>query len=351
MIKQEAASLLVEPPCRYFGECGGCSFQHLSYEAELKHKEDSVRKLFQTGLGIAPDVIEPILPSATPFGYRSRIDLNFRRTRDGRTLLGFMNSRSNRLVEIQECLIARKELNESLAALPQILLDHPLAGGYRRANITLKVGEDHRVLWGGIGRRSLQLSEDQFLWVTVEGKRIHYSLDTFFQANTSALPLFAENLRRLIKPSPETILFDLFCGVGLFGILFAEECKEVIGIEESEPSYRLGLYNQRFHNLTHLRLVLGRVEDQLSKERVPYEGKRVALLLDPPRRGLSQRCQTILAREMKVERIVYVSCSAETLARDLKVFLEQGWTLKKLVTIDFFPQTPQLELIALLTRE
>ena len=147
--------------------------------------------------------------------------------------MGFMLPGTQRLQEVTECPIARKEINDFLAVLKEEAV-RKLPENYKVANLVVRVGDEGKVFWGGIGRRSLRMKEENYFWTTVKGRKIFYALDTFFQANLSILERIVSKLESLIEWQKGKVFLDLYSGVGLFGIAFADRAREVVMIEECE---------------------------------------------------------------------------------------------------------------------
>lgn len=350
-------SPMATPRCPYFGKCGGCAYQDLEYESELSLKENQLKELFQKELGLSEEVFLPIVPSPTPYFYRSRLDLSFHRHRD-ETVLGFMEEGTHRFVSIDSCAIARPEINTFLPALKR-LAQQRLPENYRSANLVIKTDQEGKIRWGGIGRRSLELYESDYLWIQIEGKRIFYSLDSFFQANLGILSRFMKSLRSLLSLTPETCLLDLYAGVGLFGVVFADEVREVWAVEENKDAIRLAEFNRRYHNLSRFFIMQGKIEDLLEEVLRNLEGRPQVAVVDPPRGGLTPRALEELAKAETLSPLIYVSCNPETLVRDLKTFIGippkepdgsasssgRGWKIDRVEPFDFFPRTRHLEVV------
>lgn len=339
----------VKPLCPYFGTCGGCVYQHFTYEDELSLKEEKLKQLFKDELGLPSEIFQPIVPSPQPYYYRSRLDLSLRRVR-GEIQMGFMGEGTTKLVPIDSCAIARPEISGFLPALKKLASER-LPGSYRSANLVVKTGKGGEVHWAGIGRGSLRLSETDYFWTEIEGKRVFYSLDAFFQVNLGILPTLIEKIRSLLALTPETYLLDLYSGVGLFWAALASEARGVWAVEENPNAVRVAEFNRRFHGLSHVFFKEGRTEDSLDEILQELEGKPLAAIVDPPRRGLSPLALEKLLGAKTLKPLVYVSCEPSALVRDLGEFLKTGWQVGPIIPFDFFPRTKHLEVVVRLFPE
>lgn len=333
------------PLCPVFGECGGCSHQDLSYADELSLKEAKLKTLLKSGLGIGENIFDPIVASPQPYHYRHRLDIALKRSQ-GRVLFGYQSEITRRMVEIDQCAIAREEVSSFLPALREQALAI-LPAKYKTANLVVRTGDDGRVHWGGIGRHSLVMKEEDYLWTEIESKKIYYSLETFFQANLSILPAVIKKVRELAALDKKTLFLDLYAGVGLFGFCLAENAGKVIMVEDCVGSAKLARYNAAHHKMKHVEIHEGRVESKLFVADSDEFEKTVAMI-DPPRAGLSETVSEALSEARHLSSLLYLSCHPESLVRDLKVFLAKGWKIEKIVPFDFFPKTRHLETLVLL---
>ena len=297
----------VKPLCPHFGPCGGCAYQDLPYEAELSLKEETLKQLFSEKIGVQENIFRPLVPSPDPYAYRSRLDLSLRRIQ-GKIRLGFNEEGRRSLVDIESCAIARPEISAFIPALKRLASER-LPENYRGANLVVKTGVDGRIRWGGIGRKSLCLSEAEYFWTEIEGKKIFYSLDTFFQANLSILPPLMKTLRPLLRLTPETCLLDLYAGVGIFWAVFAAEAGGVWAVEESGSAVRLAEFNRRYHGLSQVFLREGKTEDCLEEVLKETKGRPQAALVDPPRQGLSPLALKKLGQAKSLKPLIYISCN------------------------------------------
>ena len=371
---------MVQPLCPVFGECGGCAYQDIPYEQELQRKDELVKNLLRRNPRIGEHLFEPIVPSPKPYHYRNRLDLKFIRTRDERILLGFTplqggtySAKSGRgIVPVESCAIAEKSISGFIPELKKRLEQNPVPN-YRRANIVVRssTGDDAKVLWGGIGKRSCRLDPDDYLWTTLDEKKIFYSLDTFFQANLSILPKLFERIGAFDCWAAKPVLYDLYAGVGLFSLALTHKTRKAVLVEENLPSVKLAQYNVDYNRLTHMEIIAGRVEDTLPAllarensssprpkaphgegafgRREPNGGTPKVAIVDPPRAGLSPQALDTLIHAQGFTQLFYLSCNPQALARDLNGFIDQGWKIEKIIPFDFFPKTRHVETLVALT--
>ena len=220
---------------------------------------------------------------------------------------------------------------------------------YRNANLVVKTSDNGRVLWGGIGRRSLQRIEVDYLWTVVNGKKIFYSLDTFFQANLSILPKLIDKITSLNMLDRDSVLFDCYGGVGLLGISLADQVKKVTLIEECPASIKLANYNSQYHYLSNFQIIPAKVEERLASEIEKHQQKKKIVILDPPRKGLSPEVINVLIeKSILISGIIYLSCHPESLVSNLKELQKNCWQVNKIIPFDFFPRTSHVETLVVL---
>ncbi|MDD5218181.1 MAG: hypothetical protein PHN49_00590 [Candidatus Omnitrophica bacterium] len=348
----------VEPLCPVFGACGGCAYQDIPYDEELRIKEKELQTLFRNVLGTSDDIFETIVASPEPYYYRHRLDIGLYRDRQGGCTMGFMQEGTHRIVSVDSCAISQQGISEFLPQL-KVEASQKMPADYRVANLVVKIGGDGRVVWGGIGRKSLAMNEADYLWTVIEGKKVYYSLDTFFQANLSILPRVVQQIRKWLALDAGTLFLDLYAGVGLFGLCLADSVCKVVMVEESKPSARLAKYNVDVHHLSGKAEILPcKVEEALLLFMAESSYATKVALIDPPRVGLSESVLQGLALDEEnpavgggrkwLDALLYLSCSPETLVRDLTVLSNHGWRIVKAAPFDFFPRTKHLETLVLL---
>jgi 23S rRNA (uracil1939-C5)-methyltransferase len=336
----------IEPLCTVFGVCGGCAYQDIPYADELAVKQALAQNTLQQELGLESSVFRPIVESPQSYGYRHRLDLTFRKTRAGEFLMGFMPENRKKVLEIDACPIAMKPVSDYLPALKKAAIER-LPANYETANLVVRTGDDSRVMWGGIGRHSLRMGEEDYLWTEIEGRRIHFSLETFFQANLSILPALIKTVRERLALNKETVFLDLYAGVGLFGLCFAEEAGQTVMMEDYTASVKIARYNAAKLGLDpKIEFCEARVEDALPALLEKYRGRKIRAMIDPPRQGLKPEALETLkacASSGVLEKWLYLSCYPPALLRDLKELCAAGWQVQSVTPLDFFPRTKHLE--------
>ena len=341
----------VEPRCKHFGRCGGCHYQHLAYEAQLSYKASILTDQL-TRIGRLADLPAiQIIPSPNPYQYRNNIRFHV----DETGKLGFLAPQSDRIIPVTECHLPEKAIGEAWASLvmePESGIDQ----------IELRCGGDGDLLislegalaappefeteaglsavYAGPGGRVILAGED-VLTMRVQERSFQVSGKAFFQVNTSQAAAMVETLRSHLRLDKATTLLDLYCGVGLFSAFFANEVKEVIGVEVSPDACLDFISNlDEFDNVS---LYEGAVERVLPR----LEVKPDVVIIDPPRAGLHPKALEALL-EKKPQQIAYISCDPATLARDLSKLTESEYCLEKIFLLDLFPQTFHIETICIL---
>ena len=342
----------VAAPCPSFGECGGCQWQHIAYEAQLRYKRQIVRDQLQR-IGQIPDPqVRPTLGMAEPWRYRN--NMQFVVDSEGRLCLLAMGT--ERPVAVGDCRLLCPELGEIAAELE---LDFPglhrvtLRAG-RRTGAQMLVLETETdevpelevdrpvscvfMLPGGTGAA---LIGSTHLHEEVGGRRLRVSAGSFFQVNTEQAERLVETVRAYAAVQPGETVLDAYGGVGTFGLALSGQAARVI-IVEANPGAAADA-RENAAGLPHVTVLEGTVENVLPG----LEGAIDVAVLDPPRAGVDRRALAALAAK-RPGRIVYVSCDPGTLARDLRYLTGQGYRLQEVQPVDMFPQTYHIESVALL---
>ena len=314
----QPASQRVPARCSYFGECGGCQYQHLAYETQLQLKHKQVRDLLQRIGGVDPDLVAPVLACPQPYGYRNRIMIRSQWDKFKQGLnLGFIRADNRLVVDITACQIAEPALNEQIRHVRQ----HPPPKG------GLKV----------------------VLRVAPQGWEV--PPDSFFQNNFHLLPKLVEVVRARLRDGGARHLVDVYCGVGFFGIECGDAVDSFAGVEYDRQAIQAARRNAASRGRANGEFVAGLVEEVLPGLLTRLTAAATAVLLDPPRKGC--RPETLeLLRRVRPAQVIYVSCDPATMARDLNVLCGGGvFKLAQVVPLDMFPQTAHVECVADLRRQ
>ena len=330
--------------------CGGCQWQHIAYDAQLKFKTEIVREQFAR-IGKLPDApVRGTIGMTEPWRYRNNVQ--FQLDKSGH--LCFRAFESHDLVPIRECHIIHPLLDKMFRALefegadfvevvlragtrtgekmlilegrddapPEISVDEPVSIAYRtpRGEIVPLVGKD-------------ALHEE------LRGRRFRVSPQSFFQVNTPMAETLIDLIERDLAPRSSDILLDAFGGVGTFGLLIASRVARVIEIEDAPSAVADAQANAV--ELANVEFQRGKVEEILPKLKSNVD----LVVADPPRAGIaSAALAALIARQPRA--LAYVSCDPATLARDARRLIDRGYRLVETQPVDLFPQTFHIETVS-----
>jgi len=326
----EPSPLRIEPPCPYFGRCGGCDLQQLSYPTQLETKLDIVRDCLRRITKIEIPSSLRIIGSPLEWGYRSRA--MWQRDRDN-DLLGYYERGSHNVCDVANCAVLTQPMQRSLEKVRTVVQEKRLAQDVRE--ILAVEGDD------GVGIVP-PLNEGESLETkkTIGQFTYSFSAGGFFQINQLLLPALIDEV---IAPLEGRNALDLYCGVGLFSLPLAAKFEKVIGIESNHEAIgyaRRNAENAGYENVEFESEMVGRWF-----ERNNHVDRRIdAVLLDPPRVGAEKATMRGIVA-LKPKKICYVSCDPATLARDLKPLLENGYNIDSISAFDMFPQTHHIETV------
>lgn len=351
----------VVPPCPYFGQgkCGGCQWQHMDYDAQLRFKAEVLAEQLERIGDVAEPIVHSTVPDETGWSYRNHAQFHPAPSNG----LGFQGASGTEgapdIVPVEYCLILHPLLSALYDAIDldveeliRLVLRAGTATGDLLMGFEMKedrapaLESDEAVSCVLLLREGgyANLIGDNYIHEAVAGHTYRISPSSFFQVNTlQAAELVRLALEYLDLQGGETVV-DAFCGVGLFTTHLAERANMVIGIESSPSAVDDLLVNTEDHD--NVEVVEGAVKDVLPEITVPVD----AALLDPPRGGLDRFGLDGLV-ELGPARIVYVSCDPATLARDAKRLRREGYALVKTRPVDMFPQTYHVESVSLFVRE
>ena len=355
----EASPHRMEPRCPYFGECGGCQWQHASYAHQLELKRQVVEEAWaRAGLRFPPDA--PVLGMDDPWRYRIRGEFEAIPGAEG-WRFGFHRLRSHQLIPIATCDIHDLRIEQALPAFAQAANELQLTG---LQNLLLTIEPGGRgLLWrlrfkgkepgwprDEFARRVGDLLPDQTLLddaMSLEFWDMSFRVrsDTFVQTNYKQMLVLYETALGMLAAGPEDNVLDLYAGMGTISVAVARTAAGVTAVEENPRAVQVGRLNARI-NSAKVEYLPGKVEEVLRKVRL---GRHQAAILDPPRAGCEPAALAELLR-LGPERLVYVSCEPSTQARDLIALVRGGYRVRRAAIVDMFPQTYHIETVALLER-
>lgn len=326
-----------DPACEYFGACGGCQLQHMTYEAQLAAKGEFVRDAIER-IGRMPLPNEIVVRGAPEheFGYRVRATAHVVQMEVG-TLFGFFSGKSHRVVDIVRCPLFVPELDSAWIAARAARESVAQA-----RTVELAAGDGDAAALPpvpGVGRGPVA--------TTVGGVKYSYGPGEFFQINRPLVEALVTAATGGMSDAGGVAL-ELYSGVGLFTIPLSRRFAKVVAVESSREAVGFALANARANGAANIEVVGAPVERWLRSPGLA-SGVVSLALLDPPRSGLGARSARDLVR-LAPRAIVYVSCDPSTLARDLRVLVDGGYRLDAIEAIDLFPQTFHVETIATLSR-
>ena len=338
---REPSEQRVEPRCQYFGRCGGCQLQHISYGEQLRLKtgivRDQLRRIGRFEDAAIDGVLQEMIGMADPWAYRNHMRFTVRR--DGE--VGFMEHGSHRFLRIDHCEIA-------LPAANRVLQDAQGRTMQTRA-LTVRAGEHSdellvqpKLRWRP-HRRGRTRSGQPHYHELLRGARYRVSSPAFFQVNSRQAERLIELVVARARAVQPRLVADAYSGVGTFAVALAQVVPDVVTIEASAAAGDDAEVNLAPYD--NVRRIVGTVEEQLPA----LDPAPDVVVVDPPRAGLDASVIDAIV-ESGVRRLVYVSCDPATLARDLRRLADGGMELSELQPIDMFPHTQHIECISTLDR-
>ena len=326
----------VAPGCPLFGECGGCQYQHLSYDQQLAWKTRQVGELMKHMAGIEFPV-NPCLSSEKIWNYRSKITPHFEQPRDGEIgPIGFlMVGRRSQLVDVPQCPIAMDVINRELPAIRAELRTR--ASSFKRGATVLMRATGDRV-------------ETDFRAVATEhvgDLKFQFLAGDFFQNNPFILPAFTGYVAQQAAAGGAKFLVDAYCGSGLFALTLASSFERVAGVEVSETSCEWARKNARANGIANATFLTESAEAIFDS--IAFPPAETAVVIDPPRKGCTPHFIEQLVK-FSPARVVYVSCDPATQVRDLKLLDAGGYRLDDVQPFDLFPHTRHLECVMTLVK-
>lgn len=333
-------------PCKYSNICGGCHLIDMDYSSQLEFKKEKIKELFKKNLGV--DIILDDVIIGNKSNYRNKINLHV----DGEKV-GFYALESHDLVEIDECYITKKEINDLLPKVKDLVknnnIDEVMIRYHNGLILSIKGNVSKDFLLKNFNDCSLiylnnkKIKGNEVI-ENILDKRFRVSPKSFFQVNTEVCSKMFLKVRSYIKDKSFNKALDLYCGTGVIGILISDLVNEVVGIEVISDAIEDANYNKRINDINNISFICDKVENRIDSF------KDIDLVIvDPPRSGLDKKS---IANIMTIapKEIIYISCDPTTLTRDLKE-LRGKYDISNVSIADMFPNTYHCESITVLERK
>ena len=333
----ENNNTLKKLPCPHFYKCGGCNLFHISYERENFLKENYIKRLFKD--------IPTTYTCLERYNYRNKVTFHVTNEK-----IGFYKENTNSLIEINNCLLLKEEINKFLKELKKINLKNI-------KELTIKEGDNESLLLNIKGNISIKDLESLkkypklktiyvndklvygsgYIKITLDNKEYLINALAFFQVNTKGAEALYRKIKEYLKGFDKVL--DLYCGIGSIGIFASDVVKKIIGIEINKEAVLCAREVIKLNNIKNYEIHQG----DASTIKDSFD----VVIVDPPRSGLSDKVIANL-QNMASKKIIYVSCNPSTLKRDILKL--NNYKLEKIDIFNMFPLTKHIECICLLKK-
>ena len=328
--------LRMESKCPYYDKCGGCDLLHLSYDEQLKFKENKVKEIIKKFSGL--ECVNSIVGSKQ-FNYRNKVTLQVNKD------IGYFKKRTNDIIAIDKCLLVDDKINKIIAELKNVDVSKINKIVIRVTNLESMV-----VFYGNITNK-INLDVDTiivnnkvikgngYIKENINGLNFIISPTSFFQVNNIGMINIYNKVLDYIDGGN---VLDLYCGTGTIGIYVSKKANKVLGIELNKEAVKDALFNKKINNINNIDFISGDVGIILFKNNF----KADIVIVDPPRAGLDSNSINNIIK-IKPNKIIYVSCDPVTLARDLNI-LKEHYDVLEITPFDMFSNTYHVECVCLL---
>ena len=374
----------IQPKCKICTACGGCQFQQLSYQAQLKYKTKRVKEALWRIANVKQEVL-PCIGMDNPYNYRNKIQVPFKKDKVGKIKYGFYKENTHEIMPIKECAIEDRkaapilwdikllleEMNiptynedsgkgilryvlirtsyhydELMVVLVTTTLNFPGQRNFvnelvarhpeittivenvnsRRTNVIL--GNQEKVLFG-----PGHIKDD------ILGLSFEISASSFFQVNPIQVEKLYKSALNLIDFNKKEVVLDAYSGVGTIGLIAARNAKKVISVEINKSAHKNAIENAKKNNIDNIEFYCDDAGEFINK----YDNDIDILIMDPPRSGSDEKFLSTVMNK-RIKKIIYISCNPETLARDIK-YLSSLYDVTYVQPVDMFPMTAHVETI------
>ncbi len=380
----------IEARCSHFGQCGGCTWQDLDYQQQLRFKRKQVVDCLERLGGFKEIEVAELLGVEEPFFYRNKMEFSFHVDDDGTLRLGLHErGRFDRIFDLSECYLQSELSNRIVRFMREFAVTNGIPAynvrtheGYLRflvirqaartrqlmvnlvtnlgdffdvdklvTDMTAAVPEITTIIHNRTGKVSnIAVGETEeilygpgYIEEELSGRRFQIRANSFFQTNSLQAERLYDLAFEMLDPQPGERVLDLYCGAGTIGILLADRVAEVIGVELVADAVEAARLNAQRNDIGNISFFCGHVRDFL-RETPAEKLDHPTVIVDPPRAGLHPKAVKRII-EIQPEKVLYISCNPATFARDAKLFTEAGYILPVVRPVDMFPHTMHIELV------
>lgn len=377
----------IEPPCKYYAKCGGCSFQHIDYKEQLRLKKEIVEDSFfrfAKGLDIK---INDCVASDNVFKFRNKIQW-VASASENKNIFGLYEKNTHNVIDIDYCLIADEQINNLSKLIRQkivgadpfvspnikhILIRKSSHNGKlvvvfiaaEKADIFKKIADELTADFPDVsgvilninpdktnvvlGKENITLAGDEFISEKAGDLIFYYHGVSFFQVNPPQLNKIIKTIADNVSLSEDETVLDLYSGVGVLSMHLAGKCKKITLVEDAQKTEESVKKILKENNIRNVELINTGVDDALKKIAENKE-KIDLIILDPPRKGCTDAGIEYL-KSIGAPKIIYLSCNPATLARDCKLLTSAGYKISFAQPFDMFPQTYHVETLIIMTND
>lgn len=374
-----------EPICDHFSECGGCNLMHMNYQMQLDFKKYRTAETLRR-LGKVETKVNETVGMLNPYYYRNKAVIPFGEE-NGKMIAGLYKSRSHDIIDMKRCYIIPKITTDLVKFLKNLMVELNIpayneamgtgvlrhvvirtSNYYDDISVTLvtltpklpkkdiivkrlvsrykrvvSVVHNHNPNSTNVvlGKKSKVLFGEDYIRDEINSVRFKISHRSFYQVNPVQTEELYQKAIEYAEVTTNDIVIDAYCGIGTIGLSVAKYCKNVLGVEIVKQAIVDANANAEENNIKNAKFVVGKAEDVIQT----WSNYNVnVLFVDPPRKGCDKKFLDTIC-EMKIPKIVYISCNVATLARDLNILQAAGYEVQEVTPFDMFPQTSHIETV------
>lgn len=394
IFKDKTSPHRVNPICPIYADCGGCHLMHLSYEGQLAFKKVMVKQTLEKIGGLKDIEVRNVLPSVNTLNYRNKVQIPFGEAKR-KTVCGFYKNLTHEIIPLESCYIQSDEMTEITKFIRNLCNEFHIKG----YNEETKTGDIRHVLVREakstnqimvvlvtlkkeikgldelvtklvnrhpkivsviqsindldtnvvLGKKSYVLYGDDNIEDILLNHRFRIGHTSFYQVNHDTCEVLYKTAIKMAKLKETDNVIDAYCGIGTIGISLAEKVNHVYGVEIVEEAIKNAKANAKLNNIENIDFVCNKAEEQIElwkKNNLQID----CIFVDPPRKGLEKSLINCIS-DMKIKKVLYVSCDISTMARDIKNFIELGYEPTYVQPVDMFPNTMHVETVVCLSKK